>query len=462
MTVDPGSFRDPSGYVHHIEDRVYRTVTPQGRAAYSAVRKNGALNALQDRGWVIGADEVNGIKVPGASSDDIILEHPRVPVISYPFEWPFRALKDAALLHLSVQIELLEHNITLSDATAFNIQFRGTTPVFIDYLSFRPYRDREPWSAHRQFCESFLNPLVLQALIGVPHQSWYRGSFEGISTVDLAKLMKPRHWLSPVLLSHVLLPAKWERRTDEALLDAAQSATRRGLTRSRFHAILEQLYHFISRLEPKGISHTTWRRYAEENTYQPDEVKTKKAIVSRFAKSTRPALLVDLGCNDGTFSREALENGAKRAVGLDADQGALDTAYRWAAVQGIDFLPLYQDLADPTSGQGWKQQERASIFRRLDGAEAVLALALVHHLTIARNVPLDAVIEMIAAIAPIGLIEFVPKSDQTVRTMLALRDNVFQDYTRDAFVTALEARAEIVVAEIVSKSGREVFHYRRR
>jgi hypothetical protein len=267
MTVDPGSFRDPSGYVHHVEDRVYRTVTPHGQAAYAAVRESGALKALQERSLVIGADEVCGIEIPGASPDDIVLEHPRVPIISYPFEWPFGALKDAALLHLDVQIELLERDITLSDATAFNIQFQDAKPVFIDYLSFRPYRHDEPWSAHRQFCETFLNPLLLQALFGVPYQSWYRGSIEGISVVDLARLMKPRHWLSPVLLSHVLLPAKWERRADDALLDAAQSTRRRGLTRSRFHAILAQLRHFISRLEPKGISHTTWRRYAEENTY---------------------------------------------------------------------------------------------------------------------------------------------------------------------------------------------------
>ncbi|MCH8816049.1 MAG: class I SAM-dependent methyltransferase, partial [Chloroflexi bacterium] len=89
-------------------------------------------------------------------------------------------LRRAALHYLDLHLDLLERNFTLSDASAYNIQFRGTRPVFIDVLSIRPYREGEYWTGYRQFCEQFLNPLLLVAVSGIPYQAWFRGNIEGI------------------------------------------------------------------------------------------------------------------------------------------------------------------------------------------------------------------------------------------------------------------------------------------
>ena len=459
MVADPASYRDPSGHVHIVDGRVFRSVTEHGIEEYLAVRDSGALQSLVARGAVIGAEEVTGISLPGIDAARVI-EHARLSFISYPYEWPFDALKSAALLHLDLQLELLERGLCLTDASAFNIQFRGAQPVFIDYLSFRRYREAELWLAHRQFCEQFLNPLVLQACLGVPYHAWYRGQGEGIPAGDVAALLKFRHRLSPVLFGHIVLPSRLQKKGDGGFVETAANAKKQGLKRTRFKAILHQLRHFIAGLEPAGLEKTTWGSYAEDNTYESSEAAAKRRFVQRFAKDVRPGLLVDLGCNTGEYSAAALEAGAGSVVGLDSDHGALRRAYARARTEGLNFLPLYQDLANPSSGLGWNGAERPGLAKRL-AADGLLALAVVHHLAIARNIPLADVIQTITGMAPEGVIEFVPKDDPTVGKMLLLREDVFPGYGRAEFVRAIETNARIVEAEVVSETGRELFRYRR-
>lgn len=460
MSVDPASYRDPSGHVHIVDGRVFRTVTRHGLDEFLAVRDSGALKPLVARGAVIEAKEVTDAPVAGPDVA-LVLEHPRLPVISYPYEWPFDALKAAALLHLDIQLELLDQGICLSDASAYNVQFRGAEPIFIDYLSFRRYRPGELWLAHRQFCEHFLNPLVLQACLGVPYHAWYRGQPDGIPTGDVAALLKIHHRLSPVLLGHIVLPSRLQRKANDGAVEAAKDAKTQGLSQTRFKAILQQLRHFIASLEPKGVEKTTWGSYAKDNTYDSSEVAAKRRFVQQFAEQERPSLLVDLGCNTGDYSAAALEAGAGSVIGLDGDHGALRGAFARARSERLNFLPLYQDLANPSSGLGWNGTERPGLSQRLGAADGVLALAVIHHLAIARNIPLPEVIRTMMATAPAGVIEFVPKDDPTVKTMLALREDIFPLYSREEFVRAVKENGEVVQSQVVSETGRELFHYRR-
>ena len=461
MTVDPASYRDPSGHVHIEGKRIFRTVTPHGRTEYEFIRDSGALNELIERGLLIGATEIERSVLADAGPQDLVLEHPRVPVLSYPYEWPFRALKAAALLHLDIQLDVLKNNVVLSDASAFNIQFLGGKPIFIDYLSFRRYQDGEPWFGHRQFCEQFLNPLILQARLGVPFHAAYRGRPDGIESVSLSPLLKLRHKWSPTVFSHVTLLAHSQNRVDASMLKEAKAAQARGIKRDRYRAILLQLRQFISHLKPAEGVQTTWEGYADDNTYETAEAAAKRAVVERFVMDSQPNLLIDLGCNTGEYSQIALSCGAKYVVGLDSDHGAIERAFMRSDDNDLNFLPLIQDLGNPTPGLGWNARERQSLGVRLTRADAVLALALVHHLAIARNVPLDAVVDTIVAMAPRGVIEFVPKDDPTVRIMLTLREDIFASYNRETFINTLERQATVVAHETVSESGRELFCFHR-
>ncbi|MCZ6740734.1 MAG: class I SAM-dependent methyltransferase [Alphaproteobacteria bacterium] len=415
---------------------------------------------LIKRGMVIESEEVDGAQLgEDAPERGIVLEHPKIPFWSYPYEWPFGALKAAALTHLDIQIALLDHDIALSDASAYNVQFLGPRPIFIDTLSFRRYRENEHWVGHRQFCEQFLNPLLLRARFGVPFQDWYRGRPEGIPAEYLASFATWRHYLSWRMLSHVIMPARLQSGAGDRVMASAVKAKARGLPKRSYHATLVQLRSWIATLSIQGHGNSVWGAYAGDNTYDPEEAEQKRAMVAEFVKAVGPKQLLDLGCNTGDYSALALQSGAKSVIGLDADHGALEQAFDRATAQGLDFLPLYQDSANPSPGQGWNAKERKSLSQRCEGVDAVIALALEHHLAIGRNIPLPEVVGWIVGLAPQGLIEFVHKDDPTIRKMLALRDDVFSDYNLENFVAALERHARIIRRQQVSKSGREIFWF---
>jgi ribosomal protein L11 methylase PrmA len=458
--AEAGSFRDPAGRVFRFESRVFRTVRPPAAADYAAVRASGLLERWIGRGDAVATSEV-APEILGAAAGDAVhvLEHAPVPVVSYPYEWPFALLRSAALLHLDLQLEALDAGFAFSDASAYNIQFHGVRPVLIDVLSLRRYREGEHWIGHRQFCEQFLNPLLLRALLGVPYQAWYRGELEGVPTAALGLLLPLRRLLSWNLLAHVVLPARAQRRALARGGEAEIARVRgRRLPKSAYRGLLVQLRSWIARLEPRDAGRTAFTDYEREHSYAEGEEAAKRAFVGAFVERARPGLLVDLGCNTGAYAELALERGARRVLGFDVDHGALEAACARARARNLDFLPLFLDAANPSPGQGWGGVERMRVEARLE-ADAVLALALVHHLAIGRNLPLPEVVAWIVGLAPRGVIEFVHKTDPTVRTMLALREDVFADYHEEAFRAALLRVARIERAETVSASGRRLYWY---
>ena len=445
---DPASFRDPSGHVFHVGGRILRSVTARAAPHYERVRDSGRLRAWIERGWVVPTEEVPRSQLPEASEDvRYVLEHAPIPFISYPYEWSFAALKAAALLHLDLQLDALEHGIQLSDASAYNVQFIGARPVFIDVLSFRRYEPGEYWVGYRQFSEQFLNPLLMRALVGVPHNAWYRGAMEGIPAGEMHALLPAARKLSWRVFSHVTLPARMAARA--AGSTRAADAPRRPLPKSSYAGLLTQLREWIAGLLPRGANRTTWSDYASTHTYSGEEHARKREVVADFAGRVRPRVLWDFGSNTGEYSQLALESGAQYAVGFDADHGALDRAFRRAADRTLAFLPLFLDAANPTPEQGWEQQERRGL-RGRGPADALLALAFAHHLAIGRNVPLEGLTAWLTSLAPRGIVEFVQKSDPTVRLMLAAREDIFDRYDEASFAAALSRHARIVRTETIS------------
>jgi ribosomal protein L11 methylase PrmA len=460
VRADAGSYRDPSGRIFILDNRVLRTVMPRAAADFEFVRSTGVLERLIAEGSAIAEQRVDRGDLPAAFDDArYVVQHPKLPFVSYPYEWCFTALKRAALLHLDIQIRCLEQDVTLSDASAYNIQFLGPKPIFIDSLSFRRYREGEFWIGHKQFCEQFLNPLLLRALLGVPHNTWYRGGLEGIPTAELSRLLPLRRKLSWNVLTNVVMPASFQRAaTGDANADIPKTY---GLPRATMQRMLERLRAWISTLEPADRGKTVWSDYAGHTSYAADESERKRVLIAEFAASVRPQLLWDVGCNTGDYAKAALAAGAAYAVGFDFDQAALDAAFARAESEGLSFLPLYLDLANPTPSQGWAERERRGLSDRAS-ANAILGLALVHHLAIGRNIPLEEVVDWLVGLAPNGIIEFVPKSDPMVQRLLRLREDIFDDYAEEVFTRHLQANAEIVRVVDVSASGRRLFWFARR
>jgi ribosomal protein L11 methylase PrmA len=455
MTIvrDPGSFRDPSGYVAHRYGRIFRILQEDAFRSFDQLKSSGLLSELVARDWLVPTDASSEPALQHLSR--FILEHEPINFISYPYEWPFELLKRAALFHLDLHLFALQSNFTLSDASAYNVQFVGTRPVFIDPLSLVPYTQGQFWLGQRQFCEQFLNPLLLASLVKIPFNAWYRGSIEGISSEDVARFLRSRHKLSWRIWSEVLIPV-WLQRSAQSNPAKVTAAAAKKLPLSALQFMLRNLRNWIGGMRDPFATRTTWSSYEIENSYLPEEERRKQSFVSEFIERLKPEVIWDLGCNTGLYCETALRAGARYAVGFDSDHGALNLAVERSVRDKLKFLPLHMDACNPSPNQGWQQKERAGLSSR-SKPDAILALALQHHIAIGRNVPLPMFLDWIVDLADCGIVEFVPKDDPMVKRMLSVREDIFDQYSQAEFETELMKRAAIEKREMVSSSGRTLY-----
>lgn len=456
---DPGSFRDPAGVVFHSDSKIYRAVSRCGVQQYEFVRNSGLLDELVHENLLVPFREVNPDPFLYLFKDEIsyLLELQKLCFISYPYEWPFSVLQEAALAHLKIHLKALGKGITLSDATAFNIQFIGANAVFIDHLSFRRYSSGELWYGHRQFCEQFLNPLLLNISCGITHNAWYRSSMGGITTIELNTLLPWYRKCQPKVLFHVTLQAYFQRKYRSRKPIKIHS---RNLPLATFKNMLIQLYDWIEGLKAPVGDSSIWKNYSKNTIYRTDEAAAKKIFIHNYTESVKPEMVWDLGCNTGEYSFICLESGAKSVIGFDSDPYVLNIAFLKARKENQPFLPLFMDFANPSPSQGWREIERGGLSKR-QRPDGILALALLHHLVIGQNIPLHEAIDWIIDLAPTGIIEFVPKNDPMVKTLLMYREDIFPDYTEVNFMSHINKKAKIIKEEILTKEGRKLVWYDR-
>ena len=446
-----GSFRDPSGFVFTRSGVVYRQVNRVFQQEFEAVTGSGLYEELAGQRLIVRHEPVS---LELAASDDaaVVLRPEPVHFISYPYEWSFGQLKDAALLTLELQERALSRGMTLRDASAYNVQFEAGSPVFIDTLSFEPRREGAPWSAYRQFCEHFLVPLALMSRVDIDLGALQRSNIDGIPLELGNQLLGSRSWRSLGLLFHVRLHAMAQRRyRDKA--PGAQAA--RPVTMATVQGLVRSLRSLVERLDwnPGG---TEWADYTTDNNYSAEAAQAKQAVVTGMLRRRSPATVWDLGANTGDYSRAA-RTVAARVVSFDIDPAAVERNYRRVRADGeTGILPLRMDLTNPSPALGWGHRERQSLEER-GPADALLALALVHHLAIGHNLPLERIADGFARLGRALVIEFVPKSDSQVQRMLRSRPDIFPSYTREGFEAAFRKSFTIEAVEPVSGSERVLY-----
>jgi len=444
-SVQPGSFRDPSGFVFRRAGVLYRQVNTSYRDDYDLLMSSGLHAALVRAGLLLSHEEL-----PSSEGHKTI--KPReIPFISYPYEWCFSQLKDAALTTLAVAKTALEHGMSLKDASAYNVQFLGGRPVLIDTLSFEKYREGEPWVAYRQFCQHFVAPLALMSRKDVRLSQLLRVYIDGIP-LDLAARLLPRgtRW-SFGLAAHVHLHAGAQQR----YADKAVKPGRRRMTRLSFMGLLDSLEKTVRGLKwrPAG---TEWADYYDETNYSDAGLEHKKQVIAAYLGRTKPATVWDLGANTGLFSRVAAAAGAL-TIAFDIDPAAVERNYHECRQRDEgNMLPLVMDLTNPSPGIGWRNKERMSLSER-GPCDTALALALVHHLAIGNNSPLPMVADFLSGICRTLIIEFVPKSDSQVQRLLATREDVFPNYVREAFERDFSRRFAILDSQPLQGSERTVY-----
>ena len=461
--VEPGSFRDRDSRVVVAPEAVYRALSATGAEDWRALAGSPLLERLQSNGSLIGTEEV-GAGVLGDAATEIlpegtetVLRHDRLPFVSYPYEWTFAMLRDAAALQLDLLLDALEEELILKDATPYNVQFQGAGPVFIDVGSFEQLREGEPWAGYRQFCMLFLNPLLLQAYRDMPFQPWMRGAIDGITPTDAAKLFKLRDRFRRGVLVHVALHARLERRYESR--DAGE--VKDDLKKANFKpqmikANVARLRKLVDKLSWKA-GETAWTNYRKDCTYSDDDAQRKAEFVKQAATSVRPALTWDMGCNDGAYSRIAAES-SDYVVAFDYDHATVDALYRSLRDEGNRrILPLVANLADPSPGLGWRGLERRPLEAR-GKPDLVLALALVHHVSITANVPLAEFLDWLQELGATVVIEFPKREDPMVRRLLSgKREGANADYQLETFERLLKERFDVERSEELPSGVRVLY-----
>jgi len=451
------SFRDPSGFVFRRDGVLHRWVARSYAPDYDQLMASGLYHALVDDDLLVRHEEVDA---PGDAPAEAhaILRPAEIGFVSHPYEWCFSQLQDAALATLRVMETALRFDMTLKDASAYNIQFDvgrdGGRPIFIDTLSFERYREGEPWVAYRQFCQHFLAPLALMAYRDIRLGELLRLHLDGVP-LDLARALLPaRAWLDPHLLIHVRVHARYQRRY-QGRTDATKQA--RPVSRRSLSGLLAALRTAVRRLSWKAEG-TTWASYYEGDSYSEASSEHKADLVAGYLDRAAPRSVLDLGANVGVFSRLASDRGIP-TVAFDVDPACVERSYLRVREAGdTHLLPLRLDLTNPSPSLGWAHRERASLQER-SRFDAVMALALIHHLAIGNNVPLADVASWFASLGEHLIVEFVPKSDAKVQVLLATREDVFPDYTREGFEAAFSAHFELLSATPVEGSERALYLY---
>ncbi len=457
---DPGSFRDPLSHVVIQDDRVFRLFNATGEDDRAFAWP--FITAQSARGRVVESELVEGIHTDAAG----MVEHPRLDLITYAFEWSFSMLKDAALLQLQLIRDAAHAGVGVKDATPYNVQFQGSRPLFIDIGSFQKRSETDPWFGYQQFCELFLYPLMLRAYAEVPFQSILRGSINGISVEDARGLLGPaRAKRQKGRLTHVVLHALAQRKLSDADSGVADDVAESGMSTELMLATVEKMIKLVEGLDI-GVDTSLWSDYSDRSHYDDEGLREKADFVdAALAASGSIGHCWDVGCNDGMFSRIAAKH-ADRVLAMDADELVVDRLYHELRSDPSQIAeritPLVVDLSTAGGGIGWRGRERPGLFDR-SSPDAVIYLAVIHHLALTFNIPVTQQLDLLADLTSNLVIEFPSENDPMVKKLLRnKRAGIHDDYTLDNFERWLGERFDVTDRRVLAGGTRTIYHATRR
>ncbi len=443
------SFRDPDGFLFEVEETIFRQVNLSYKENFDLLMESGLYTRLVKEKLLIPHSEVNNSQKYSDSAYKVI-KPLRIPFISYPYEWSFSQLKDAAFLTLQIERVALEFGMSLKDASAFNVQFLEGKPIFIDTLSFEKYKQDRPWVAYKQFCQHFLGPLALMSKKDIYLNKLSTVFLDGTPLKLVSTLLPWKTRLNLGLLVHIHLHASMQEKY------SGKGVKKVGkFSKQSFLGLLDNLESTVKGLSwtPKG---TEWGDYYSNTNYKRTAFKQKAALIEKYLTKSKPKFVWDLGANTGEFSRIASKKGIE-TIASDIDPAAVELNYRIVKEKSEkNILPLQIDLVNPSPGLGWRNLERDPFSGR-GLVDCILALALIHHLTISNNIPLELQAEFFSSLSKYLIIEFVPKQDSQVQKLLSTRTDIFQNYTEEGFEKAFTQFYKIIDSTKIKGSQRSIY-----
>ena len=449
------SFRDPSGYIFTEGEEVYRAIKPVYFKQYNSLKDSGFYAKAIERNLLIPHTEVK------AGTDTIIIKPEQISFFSYPYEWSFSQYKHAALHTLKLQKYCLQNGYSLKDATAFNITYHNGRPVFVDTLSFDFYKEGEPWRAYRQFLMHFFGPLLLAKYFGNDKLKMLSQYIDGVPLEKVAAMLPFKSRFNPVVYTNIFLTAKYDKKYS----NSNGGEKKIEISKASQIKILDSLYDYIKGM---GLNEKTeWKDYYSITNYDAGAFEYKKELVKKWFISTDASKVMDVGGNDGTFSR-VLKEQAKEMLVTDIDPNAVDQNYiQVLKNEEKNIIPLVSDLLNPSPGIGFNNEERSPLLERIrkGNYELTLALALIHHISLTGNVPFSMSASFFASLTPYLIIEFPDREDSWVDFLLKSKrefEHHFDSYNLADFEKEYSVFYDIVEKQQIPNSQRTMYLLKRK
>ena len=439
------SFRDPSGYIYYENNNVYRRIDKSYFEQYNYLMTSGLYEELVDKKLLIKHKEVE------ITDEYIIITPEKVPFISYPYEWCYEEIKDAALITLKIQEIALKYNMTLKDASAYNVQFYKGKATFIDTLSFDFYKEGEPWGAYGQFCRHFMSPLLLMAYVDENLNCLLKNYIDGIPVELANNILKGRGGLTA--WQHIKLHSKSINKNNNVTEVKKMNISKISII--NIISMLERQINSIKRIKKD----TEWDKYYDNTNYDDIAEKSKINHVEKYLKEINLKdndVIWDFGANDGKYSRIAAKNKGY-VISYDIDYNAVNRNYNQVKKQKEEnILPLLLDLTNPAPSIGFAENERKGLTAR-SPVKCTMLLALIHHICISNNVPFDSLSNWLSKISKYIIIEFVPKEDSQVEKLLKTRKDIFDKYDENNFEKEFKKYFNIIKKDKIEDSHRTIY-----
>lgn len=444
---ESSSFRDPAGYIYYCENKIYRKINKCYLKQYTYCKNEGLYDDLIKQKYLIKHQEIE------KDENTSLLEVEKVPFISYPYEWCFEQLKEAALLTIKINKIALQYGMILKDASCYNVQFIGCNPIFIDTLSFDFYKEGTPWGAYGQFCRHFMAPLLLMAHIDENLNCLLKNYIDGIPLDVASHILGHRGGLTA--MQHI----KWQNQAiSKHNNDGKKNIhTEVKIKKESLINMLDMIIRQIEKLSPKKTI-SEWEDYYNNTNYTLKQEELKSQIITKYLskiKLNSDDITFDLGANNGKYSRIISQNNSY-VVAFDIDTNAVKQNYQECKEKNEKILPLVLDLNNPSPSIGFAYKERKNLNERTP-VKLVLSLALIHHIAISNNVPLNDIANWFSQLGKYLIIEFVPKEDSQVKILLKTRTDIFDKYDEENFEKEFTKYYTIIEKDKIKNSQRTLY-----
>ena len=462
--ADSGSFRDPSGRVFKFLEnnslRIIRGVTDQTFQEQAELIDSQLYASLVKEKKIVDTKPFKSTAMLDSETQKswpYFLEHAPIDLITYPYEWTFGQLKDAAILHLEILKECLENGWIVKDSTPYNIQFVNNKPIFIDTPSITKWESGSGWDSYRQFCMMFLYPLMLESYLDIDFRVFLRSNLDGIDPKTTFNIIGFRKIYKRGVFFHVYLPHKIEKNILAKERDTAAAKKRTNISHSKLSviALVDSMLGIIKSLKVKSKV-SVWGDYDHINTYEHDDNIKKQGFIDSVTNNKKYNTVWDCGANTGLFS-EHISGNAKKIIAMDGDILAVEKMYQRLKSNDSNITPMVINLENMSPDHGFNASERTRLELR-SKPDLIMCLAIIHHIRISANIPCDNFLSYLRSLNSEIIIEFVQRDDEMVKKLLLNKKEQYQDYNLEAFEDSINNYFSIEKTDTLKGGHRKIYH----